>query len=93
MVVIKENKLNESELAKTNIVFSNGKLKATIEIDVLEAIKGIDPYRAKRYGIDRVISADVIGATVKGFSEYINRLKWVAKDDDYTLVSMIADNL
>ena len=93
MVIIKENKLNEAEYVKINLAYSNGHLKATIDINVRDAVENTDPWRRRRYGVDLVSGDDAINAAVKGLTRYINELKYIAQDDDFRLVSMVADNL
>ena len=91
MVIIKENKMNEAtNLVKTNFTYTNGHLKAAVDIDIIGAVKGLNPSRISRYKLDHLSGDKLIEATVNAMIAYINEVKWLAQDDDFELVTLIS---
>ena len=91
MIIIREKKeLSEGKNpAIVRISQTGDKLKATIEIDCKAALEGIDPYRVKRYSIQKATPEHV----AKVFQKYLKEIEYIAIDDDSELVQKVADLL
>ena len=90
MIILKEKRIQEKpSFAKVIVSVNNGRLKASVDFNCIDAIEDIDPYRAKRYGLDRVSPDLLMKSLVKGLTSYLKQLEWISIDDDYELVSMI----